>query len=100
MKRIILRLTVAAFMVAALLVSAAGAFAAAPECGTGEPSDHGCKTLTTTTTTPAGKSDNAFKTQSTTSQRGNIGAQGTADTAVTSDPVCVSNPGGQPHGCH
>jgi hypothetical protein len=105
MKRIIMMLTVAALMVAALTITSAGAFAAAPDCDVkGTP---GCKDDTSTTTNTekqnAGKSpgfNDVTTTTTTEKQRGNLDASGTDNTeesSSTSSSACT-NPGGQPNG--
>jgi hypothetical protein len=69
MKRIIMMLTVAALLVAALTITSAGAFAA-PKCDggttaerTGSPGEFSC-----TTVTPSDKNDRFSKTQTTTTK--------------------------------
>ncbi len=71
MKRIILMLTVAALLVAAMTITAVGAFAAPPPC---EPGDPGCKTV-------EGKND-----KFTQSQRGSLSAPGTESTETCTEP--------------
>jgi ABC-type glycerol-3-phosphate transport system substrate-binding protein len=87
MKRIIMMLTLAALLVAALTVSAAGAFAAPKACSAGDP---GCKT-DVTATQPAGASGGFTETET---QRGNTSAKGTTSTETTQ----CRNPGGQDQG--
>jgi hypothetical protein len=71
MKRIILMLTVAAFMVAAMAVTAPLAFAA-PPCPAGSDTDravsNGQGSFSCTTTTPSEKNDKFTKTQTTTTK--------------------------------
>ena len=96
MRHTILMLTVAAILAAVMIGSAVVAFAAAPVCNSGAPSDNGCKDKTTTTTLkPAGESS-GFTETDTNYQRGNFN-QGTTDTTATDPGPCL-NPGGQSHG--
>ena len=78
MKRILLMLAVAAFMVAALTITSVMAFAAAKQCE--QPTDPGCKERTTTTKPTGGTSGGFTREQE---QRGRIGAPGTLDTLVS-----------------
>ena len=81
MKRMMMMVALAAFLVAALSVSALSAFAAAPQCGTGASSDNGCKT-DVGPKQHSGNSSADFNTQTTETQRGNTNAQGTQDTEI------------------
>ena len=76
MKRIVMMLSLAALLVAALTITAAGAFAAAKECSAGDP---GCKTETGPKQ-HSGNSSADFNTQTTETQRGNVDAKGTTNT--------------------
>ena len=85
MKRILMMLALAAFLVAALSVSALSAFAAPKAC---EPGDPGCKSETQQTK-PAGASPGFNETET---QRGNVNAKGTESTETQ---VCTG-PSGKP----
>jgi hypothetical protein len=80
MKRIVMMFALAAFLVAALSVSALSAFAA-KACNTGDSSDNGCKT-DVGPRQHSGNSSADFNTQTTETQRGNTNAQGTQDTEI------------------
>jgi hypothetical protein len=83
MKRIMMMVALAAFLVAALSVSALSAFAAPKAC---EPGDPGCKTETTGPR-HSGNSSADFSTTTTETQRGNTNAKGTESTE-TETTVC------------
>ena len=94
MKRIILMLTVAAFMVAALTVTSAMAFASPTPCTAGEP---GCtsKKQTTTNSPSQGGGGGAepFNLTTNKSGKGN-GTQPLSNPhTVVSDPVCTNHSG-------
>jgi hypothetical protein len=90
MKRIILMLTVAAFMVAALTVTAAGAFAAAPTLPAGCEKVKG-QIVCTTTTSGKNEKQPKFQETTTTTTQGNLTnfspePQGTGTTETCGKP--------------